>query len=335
MFAFLVRRLALMLFVFFGISVLTFTLVNFVPTDPVRAALGYDVSPEMVEQYRRERGFDQPAPVRYLVYVRNLLRGDLGTSIMTHRPVLEELKSRVPATLELSLVSLIFSIVAGGIVGVIAATRSGSLIDVLVTSVPLAQLSLPVFVLGLLLLLVFYSWLGWLPYGGRIDPGLTAPATITGFYTIDSLLRLDFRAFRSAVVHLLLPAVALSNLALPEMARMTRSTLLDILEEDYIRTARSKGLRARQILWPHALKNAAVTLTTVMGLRFGRLLGGAVVTETIFSWPGMGRFAWEGAKNFDLNVVMGLTLVVGFFYSLTNLLVDLSHGFIDPRVRGA
>ena len=333
MIAFVLRRLALLVFVLFGLSILTFTLGNLVPADPVRAALGVGATPDMVEQYRREMGLDQPAPVRYALYVRNLLTGDLGRSVMTRRPVLEDLKAVVPATLELTLVSLMISIVLGGALGVIGAIRRGSLVDLLVTSVPLAQLSIPVFVLGLLLLLVFYRQLGWLPHGGRIDSTLGVPATVTGFYTIDSLLALDLDGFASSVKHLILPAIALSNLTFAEMTRITRSAFLEILGQDFIRTARAKGLPGRTLLWRHALKNAAIPIVTVMGLRLGFLLGGAVVTETIFSWPGLGRYAWEGARNFDLNVVMGVTLTVALLYSGLNLLVDVMIAVIDPRTR--
>lgn len=333
MLPFLARRLALLLIVLLGLSALTFALSHLVPTDPARAALGFDAAPDMVQQYRREMGLDRPVPVQYVLYLRNLVRGDLGVSIMTRRLVIEDLGKFIPATLELTLASLLLSVVAGGILGVLGAIHRGGPVDVLATAVPVAQLSVPVFVMGLLLLLVFYRTLDWFPYGGRLDSMLVAPPTITGLYTIDSLLHLDGRAFRSAGSHLILPAVALSNLTLAEMTRITRSAVLEVLNQDYVRTARSKGLAEQAVIWRHVLKNAAIPVVTVMGLRVGFLMGGAVITETIFSWPGVGRYAWEGARNLDLNVVMGVTLVIALFYALINLLVDLLYSRLDPRVR--
>jgi peptide/nickel transport system permease protein len=330
---FLARRLALLLIVLLGLSALTFALSHLVPTDPARAALGFDAAPDMVQQYRREMGLDRPVPVQYVLYLRNLVRGDLGVSIMTRRSVIEDLGKFIPATLELTLASLLLSVVAGGMLGVLGAIHRGGPVDVLATAVPVAQLSVPVFVMGLLLLLVFYRTLDWLPYGGRLDSMLVAPPTITGLYTIDSLLHLDGRAFRSAGAHLILPAVALSNLTLAEMTRITRSAVLEVLNQDYVRTARSKGLAEWAVIWRHVLKNAAIPVVTVMGLRVGFLMGGAVITETIFSWPGIGRYAWEGARNLDLNVVMGVTLVIALFYALINLLVDILYSRLNPRVR--
>jgi peptide/nickel transport system permease protein len=330
---FLARRLALLLIVLLGLSALTFALSHLVPTDPARAALGFDAAPDMVQQYRREMGLDQPLPVQYLLYLRNLVRGDLGVSIMTRRLVVEDLGRFIPATLELTLVSLLLSVVAGSTLGILAAVRRGGAADVLATALPVAQLSVPVFVMGLLFLLVFYRALGWFPYGGRLDSMLVVPPTITGLLTVDSLLHLDWPGFRSAVAHLVLPAAALCNLTLAEMTRITRSAVLEVLNEDYVRTARSKGLAEAAVLWRHVLKNAAIPVVTVMGLRVGFLMGGAVITETIFSWPGIGRYAWEGARNVDLNVVMGVTLVIALFYALINLAVDILYSTLDPRVR--
>ena len=333
MLPFLIRRLALLLLVLLGLSGLTFALSHLVPTDPARAALGFDAAPDMVQQYRREMGLDRPLPVQYALYLRNLLRGDLGVSIMTRRSVVEDLGKFLPPTVELTLVSLLLSVTVGGALGVLAAVRRGGPVDVLATAGPVAQLSVPVFVMGLLLLLVFYRWLGWLPYGGRLGSSMVPPPTITGLYTVDSLLRFDFLTFRDAMAHLILPAVALSNLTLAEMTRITRSAVLDVLGQDYVRTARSKGLAERAVIWRHVMKNAAIPVVTVMGLRVGFLMGGAVITETIFAWPGIGRYAWEGARNVDLNVVMGVTLVLALAYTLINLLVDVLYSVLDPRVR--
>lgn len=333
MLRFIARRVALQVFVLLGVSVVTFVLSTAVPTDPVRAALGFDASPQMVAQYRREMGFDQPGPVRYLVYLRHLVVGDLGASITSHRAVIDELRQALPATLELTLVSLLFSVVVGGALGVTAAIRRGSWVDVLATSIPTAQLSVPIFALALLLLLVFYRDLGWFPGGGRLGSSAATPPAITGFYTLDSLLHFDFTTFQDALLHLILPAFALSNLTLAEMTRITRSTFLGVLGHDYIRTGRSKGLPERLVLWRHALRNAAIPILTVMGLRLGFLMNGAVVTETIFAWPGMGRYAWQGAQNFDLNVIMGVALVIAAVFSVINLAVDVAVLSLNPRLR--
>lgn len=333
MLPFLIRRLALLLLVLLGLSALTFGLSHLVPTDPARAALGFDAAPDMVAQYRREMGLDRSLPAQYALYLGHVVRGDLGASIMTRRSVAEDLARFIPATLELTLVSLVFSVLVGGALGVLAAVRRGSAIDALATAGPVAQLSVPVFVMGLVLLLVFYRWLGWLPYGGRLDSMVPAPPSITGLYLIDGLLARDGRAFRDAAAHLVLPALALSNLTLAEMTRITRSAVLDVLGADHVRTARSKGLPERAVLWRHVVKNAAIPVVTVMGLRVGFLMGGAVITETIFAWPGIGRYAWEGARNVDLNVVMGVTLVVALVYALVNLAVDVFYSMLDPRVR--
>ena len=333
MLSFLVRRLILLVLVLLGLSALTFALSHLVPTDPARAALGFDAAPDMVQQYRREMGLDRSLPTQYALYLGHLVRGDLGVSIMTRRSVAEDLRKFIPATLELTLGSLIFSVVVGGALGVLAAVRRGSAVDTLATAVPVAQLSMPVFVMGLVLLLVFYRWLGWLPYGGRLDSMVAAPPSVTGLYMVDSLLAGDMRALRDAAAHLVLPALALSNLTLAEMTRITRSAVLDVLGVDHVRTARSKGLGEAAVLWRHVVRNAANPVVTVMGLRVGFLMGGAVITETIFAWPGIGRYAWEGARNVDLNVVMGVTLVIALVYALINLAVDVVYSVLDPRVR--
>jgi peptide/nickel transport system permease protein len=332
MFAFLVRRVALLVVVLVGLSALTFVLSHLVPTDPARAALGFDASPDMVAQYRREMGLDRALPIQYVRYMGHLLVGNLGVSIMTRRSVAEDLARTIPATLELTVASLVLSITVGGALGVVAAVRRGSIADTLATAVPVAQLSTPIFVLGLLLLLVFYRWLGWFPYGGRLDPGM-APATITGLHTVDALIRGDWSTLRSAVVHLVLPAVALSNLTLAEMTRITRSAVLEVLTHDYVRTARSKGLSEWRVIVGHVLKNAAIPVVTVMGLRIGFLMGGAVITETIFAWPGVGRLLIQSIGFRDYPLVQGCILLIAVTYVGMNLLTDLLYGLVDPRIR--
>lgn len=335
MLRFILRRVLLLVLVLLGVSLVTFVLTNIVPTDPARAALGFDATPEMVQQYRRETGMDQPGPVRYLLYLNHLAHGDLGMSITSHRPVLDELGAALPATVELTIASLVFSVLLGGLLGLVGAVRRGSALDVMATSIPTAQLSIPIFALSLILLLAFYRELGWLPGGGRLDSSTPAPLPITGLYTIDSLLRGQPDAFRQALVHLVLPALALSNLTLAEMTRITRSAFIGVLDQDYVRTANAKGLPRRLVLWRHTARNAAIPILTVMGLRLGFLMNGAVVTETIFSWPGIGRYAWQGAQNFDLNVVMGVALAIAAIYSLINLVVDVISLALDPRLRAA
>lgn len=330
---FLLRRLVFMALTVLGAVTVTFVLANLVPADPARAALGPDATEAQVANYRRERGLDQPLLVQYGRYVSAMLRGDLGTSIVSRAPVAGDLGKFIPATIELLVPSLVISVVFGFVLGVGSAFFRGGVVDQLARFVSLLGLSMPVFWLGLVLQLVFFRWLGWFPAGGRLATVLSPPPNVTGFYTLDSLLAGNWQTLQSSLIHLVLPAVALATLTLGIVARMTRSSLLDVLSSNYVRTARSKGLRESVVLWKHALRNAAVPIVTVIGLRLGQMFSGAVLTETVFAWPGVGRYAFTALKQLDFPVVMGFTVWATIIYALVNLLVDLSYTVIDPRVR--
>jgi peptide/nickel transport system permease protein len=262
-----------------------------------------------------------------------LARGDLGTSIVTRSPIMRDLGHFIPATVELFVPSLILAVTVGLGLGVAAAVYRGGWIDQISRVLSLIGLSMPIFWLGLILQLVFFRALGWFPAGGRLDGILLPPPTVTGLYTVDALLAGQGDVFLSAVRHLVLPAVALSTLTLGIVARMTRSSLLDTLSSNYVRTARSKGLLERTVIWRHALRSALLPVLTVVGLRIGQMFGGAVLTETVFSWPGVGRYAFVGLRQLDFPVVMGFAVWATLIYSVVNLLVDLSYSLADPRVR--
>ncbi len=316
-----------------GAVTFTFALATLVPSDPARAALGPDATEAQVANYRRERGLDQPVLVQYVRYVGAIARGDLGRSIVSRSPVIDDLATFIPATIELMIPSLIISIVFGFALGVAAASYRGTWVDQLARFLSLIGLSMPVFWLGLVMQLVFFRALGWFPAGGRLASVLAPPPDVTGFYTIDSLIAGRWDLLASALHHLVLPAIALSTLTLGIVARMTRSSLLDVLSSNYVRTARSKGLREHVVLWKHALKNALIPIITVIGLRMGQMFSGAVLTETVFAWPGVGRYAFMALRQLDFPVVMGFAIWATVIYAFVNLLVDLSYSLIDPRVR--
>lgn len=330
---FFVRRLGFLLLTVLGAVTVTFALAVLVPSDPARAALGPDATENQVANYRRERGLDQPVLVQYVRYVGAIARGDFGTSIVSRTPVIDDLAAFVPATVELLIPSLAIAVVFGFLLGVAAAFYRGTWIDQASRLLSLVGLSMPVFWLGLVLQLVFFRALGWFPAGGRLASALNPPPGVTGLYTWDALLAGRWDLFLSAAHHLVLPAIALSTLTLGIVARMTRSSLLDVLSSNYVRTARSKGLRESVVVWKHALRNALIPIVTVIGLRLGQMFSGAVLTETVFAWPGVGRYAFTALRQLDFPVVMGFTVWATLIYALVNLIVDLSYSWIDPRVR--
>ena len=333
MVTFFVHRIGFLLLTVLGAVTVTFALATLVPSDPARAALGPDATESQVANYRRERGLDQPVLVQYVRYVGAVARGDFGTSIVTRTPVIDDLAAFVPATVELLIPSLAIAIVFGFVLGVAAAFYRDTWIDQVSRLLSLIGLSMPVFWLGLVLQLVFFRALGWFPAGGRLASAFNPPPSVTGLYTWDALLAGRWDLFLSAAHHLVLPAIALSTLTLGIVARMTRSSLLDVLSSNYVRTARSKGLREGVVIWKHALRNALIPIVTVIGLRLGQMFSGAVLTETVFAWPGVGRYAFTALRQLDFPVVMGFTVWATLIYALVNLIVDLSYSWIDPRVR--
>lgn len=319
-----------------GASILAFALIRLVPGDPVTHLLGErGGDPEMVEQMRARFGLDKPIHEQYLIFVGNALKGDLGESTVSKRPVSEEFWSRFPATLELALIGLIWSVLLGIPLGILAAVKKNSVLDYSVIGVSLVGYSMPIFWWGLILVIFFSVHLGWFPVSGRIGFMYDIPS-VTGFLLIDTWLSGEgFGAFWDAVKHLFLPAVVLGTIPLAVMARMTRSSVLEVLGEDYVRTARAKGLAGFRVVYIHALRNALIPIVTVIGLLVGSLLTGAVLTETIFSWPGIGRWLVNSVQARDYPVIQGGVLYLAFLIVMVNLIVDIVYLWVNPRMRSS
>jgi dipeptide transport system permease protein len=333
MLRFILTRVSLVIPTFLGITLLAFFLIRLVPGDPIETLAGErGIDPARHEQLRKEYGFDRPVLVQYGIYIARVLQGDLGKSVITQEAVLTEFLSLFPATIELALCAIIFALVLGLPAGIIAAVRRNSVFDHGVMGLSLAGYSMPIFWWGLILILVFSVQLGLTPVSGRIDV-LYYIEPVTGFLLIDSLLSDDEGAFRSAVEHLVLPAIVLGTVPLAVIARMTRSAMLEVLGEDYIRTAKAKGLSRFRIIGLHALRNALIPVVTVIGLQVGVLFTGAILTETIFSWPGVGKWLIEAIFRRDYPVLQGGALLLGTVVMIVNLLVDLTYGLINPRIR--
>ena len=317
-----------------GLAVVTFLIGRAIPIDPIIAIVGDHAPTDVVERTRVELGLDRALPVQFVIYVGKLLQGDLGQSVMTSRPVLEDIGQYFPATVELATAAIIVAMAIGIPLGVVAAARQGSRFDHVVRVISLAGQSIPVFVLGLLCLLVFYVKLGWAPATGQQDVLFdgTVPR-VTGMLVVDAILAGDSDATWDALAHLAQPALILAYFSLSTITRMTRAFMLDALNGEYIVTARAKGLSGARILWRHAFANIAVPLVTVLALAYASLLEGAVLTEAIFSWPGIGQYLTVSLLNADMNAVLGATLVVGVVYVGLNLLADFSYQLLDPRVR--
>ncbi|PTA88998.1 peptide ABC transporter permease [Kosakonia sp. H7A] len=319
-----------------GVCVITFIISHLIPGDPARLLAGDRASDEIVQHIRQQLGLDLPLWQQFIRYVEQLLHGDLGISIRTGRPVLEDLKNFFPATLELAFCALIIALVVGVPLGVLSAVYKNRWLDHLVRLLALTGISTPAFWLGLGVIVLFYGKLNLLPGGGRLDDWLDPPARVTGFYLIDSLLSGDLDVFFNALTHLILPATTLAFVHLGIVARQIRSAMLEQLSEDYIRTVLASGLSKFTIVVRYALPNALIPSVTVLGLALGDLLYGAVLTETVFAWPGMGAYVVSSIQALDFPAVMGFAIVVSFAYVLVNLFVDLLYLLIDPRMgRGA
>ena len=333
MLRFLLTRLSLVIPTFFGMTLLAFFLIRLVPGDPIETLAGErGIDPVRHEMLRKEYGLDRPIMVQYGIYISRVLHGDLGKSMITQTPVLSEFGALFPATIELALCAIIFALVVGIPAGIIAAVRRNSVFDHGVMGVSLTGYSMPIFWWGLLLILLFSVQLGWTPVSGRISVQYFIEP-VTGFLTIDALLSGEKGAFRSAVSHLILPTIVLGTQPLAIIARMTRSAMLEVLGEDYIRTARAKGLSTVRVVALHALRNALIPVITVIGLQVGVLFTGAILTETIFSWPGVGKWMIEAINRRDYPVLQGGVLLLGLVVMTVNLLVDVTYGIINPRIR--
>ncbi len=332
----ILRRLLAMIPALLGVLVAVFVITRVLPGDPARTLAGDQADPTTVERIRIEMGLDKPLPAQFLDYVAGIFRGDLGFAWHTGHSVVEDLATRMPATIELGVTALLIAILLGVPLGVASAVRRGKLLDHITRVITLVGASMPLFWLGLLVIFAFYFKLGIAPAPtGRIGSGVNPPTTITGLYLVDAALTGDGVAFASAFSHIIWPAMVLATGGLAMISRMTRSSTLEVLGQDYVRTAVSKGLPPLVVVGKHAFRNASPAVVTVIGLEFGQLMGGAVLTETIFSWPGVGSYVTQSILATDYAPVQAFTLVAAAIYLVINLLVDLAHSAIDPRVRHA
>lgn len=347
--AYVLRRLLGLVPVLIGVTLLIFFLTRVIPGDPATAMLGQRAAPNLLERLRNDLGLDRPLFLnfeaaresgdvlqvfdsQYFSYMGGLLTFDLGRSIYTLIPITESLAHRFPATFELTIAAMLIAVILGIPAGVLAATRRGTISDTAIMLLALSGVSFPVFWLAIIFIYVFAVVLGWLPPSGRLSVGMNLEP-ITGMYVLDALLRGQFRVALDAAKHLIMPAIALGTIPLAIVVRMTRSAMLDVLGQDYVRTARSKGLQEARVVRVHALRNALLPVITVIGLSFGSLLSGALLTETVFSWPGIGRWVYDAIAARDYPVIQGGVLFVAVMFAIVNLLVDLTYALIDPRIQ--
>lgn len=333
MFQFILKRVAMIIPTFIGITLLTFALIHLIPGDPIEIRMGErGLSPEVHQQMMHQLGLDKPLPVQYFEYMKGLAHGDLGNSYKDNAPVIDQFLALFPATVELAFFAILFAIIVGIPVGIIAAIKRGSIFDHSVMAISLTGYSMPIFWWGLLLMLLVSVQWNLTPVSGQIDAQYWID-NVTGFMLIDSWLSGEPGAFKSAVSHLILPTIVLGTIPLAVISRMTRSAMLEVLGEDYIRTARAKGLAPIRVIIVHALRNALIPVVTVVGLIVGQLLSGAILTETIFSWPGIGKWVIEAIRQRDYPVVQGAVLIIATIIILINLFVDLLYGIVNPRIR--
>lgn len=329
----LLRRLLMLVLVIAGVTVICFVISRLIPGDPAQLILGPRATPQAITELRTQLGLDRPVHVQYAHYVGELLRGDFGTSITTRQPVLAELLGLLPATLELMGMAMLISIAVGVPLGVLCAVRRDRWVDNLVRMVAVAGISTPTFWLGLMLVLLFYAQLGWLPGSGRLDIGVAPPPPVTGLYLIDAAFAGNGLAWRSAFNHLVLPAATLALSSIGTVVRLIRASMIEVLAEDYIRTARAYGLARWRVHYVYALKNALIPFVTVLGLELASLLFGSVVIESVFAWPGVGNHVLGAILNLDFPVIMGFTVLASVVYVGANLLVDLAYLVLDPRIQ--
>jgi peptide/nickel transport system permease protein len=329
---YIIRRIFLMVIVMLGVATIVFFITRVIPADPVGAILGGNAPIELVDKMRHQLGLDKPITLQFIDYIKGIVHADFGISLKSSRPVLKDIINYFPATIELAIASMIFAVLVGVVLGVFSAIYRNKSIDHFSRVFSILGVSMPVFWLGLLLLLLFYYHLDLLPGGGR-NSLFIFPPRITGLLLLDSIIAGDWTAFWDGLSHIILPAFVLGYASAASIARIMRASMLDILKQDFIRTAKSKGLSKRVVIYRHALKNALIPVVTIIGLSFGNLLSGAVLTETIFSWPGLGRYIVNALLVLDYPAVTGGTLFIAFVYSLANLVVDISYAALDPRMR--
>jgi peptide/nickel transport system permease protein len=331
MLGFIIRRSLIIIPTLLGVSIVVFLLLAITPGDPAELLLGERATVESLEAMREYLGLNEPLHVQYGLYLKRLIKLDLGETIWTRQKVIVEIKERFPATIELSLAAMFISCFFGVILGIVSASRQYSVLDYLSMVVSLIGVSMPVFWLGLVLMLVFSLYLGWFPISGRIGIDVELEV-ITNFYVLDAIITRNWAALRDVLHHLALPAIALSTIPMAIVARMTRSSMLEVLRQDYIKTARAKGLSETKVVFKHALRNSLIPVVTVIGLQFGILLGGAILTETVFAWPGVGKWLYDGVMKRDYMVIQGGTMLVATIFVVVNTLVDVLYAFINPRI---
>jgi len=329
---YIVKRLLMMIPVLLGASIIAFSLIQLAPGDPARTIAGEHASIKTLERMREKYGLNEPLPVQYWIWLKRAMRGDLGRSIASNERVTTEILERFPNTVELTICAMILAVGVGSIAGIVSASKQYSVLDYTTMGVALFGVSMPVFWLGIMLMMIFGVFLRWLPISGRIDT-LIPFNRITGFYIIDSIITLNFRALVSSIRYLILPSVALGTIPMATVARVTRSSMLEVLRQDYIRTERAKGLSERLVIYRHAVRNAMIPVVTVIALNFGLLLAGALLTETVFAWPGIGRYVVRAVGMRDYPVVQGCVMFFALIFVFVNLIADVLYVYIDPRIK--
>ncbi|MDF1590463.1 MAG: ABC transporter permease [Desulfobacterales bacterium] len=329
--AYILRRFLILIPTLLGVSIIVFMMLRLTPGDPAELLLGERATESALQEVREHLGLNEPLHVQYGLFLKRLMKGDLGETIWTRQKVWIEVKQRFPATIELSLVALCISCFFGVLFGIVSATRQYSLFDYLSMLGALAGVSMPIFWLGLVFMLIFSLNLGWLPISGRLDVHINLEV-ITNFYILDAVLTRNWEALRDVIWHIIMPAVTLSTIPTAIVARMTRSSMLEVLRQDYIKTAKAKGLSNFKVIFKHALRNALIPVVTTIGLQFGILMGGAILTETIFAWPGVGKWMYDAVMQRDYMVIQGGTLFIATIFVVINLFVDVLYAVINPRI---
>ena len=328
---YIIKRLMYLIPALIALTILVFLILHLTPGEPAMAILGEHATKESIERVRKTLGLDKPVYIQYLIFLKKIAKGDFGTSIKSDRPVLTEFMERFPATVELATVSMIFAVIFGIIAGVISATYRYSIFDYATMSLSVAGLSIPVFWFGLILIYIFAVKFGVLPVSGRLSYEYYINS-VTGFYLIDALIGKDYGAFIDALKHILMPAFVLSSIPMSIIARITRSSMINVLMEEYVKTAYAKGCSTMRVVIVHALKNAMIPVITVIGLMLGSLFAGAILTETTFSWPGIGKWIVNAVYQRDFPVIQGSTIIIAVVFILLNLLVDIIYTFLNPRI---
>lgn len=332
MIKYIIKRLLMLIPVLIGVSLIVFVLLRVAASDPAPVVLGQHATDEQMDEWREANGLNDSVVEQYVDFITGAVQGDFGESYYTKSPVIDEIGSRFPATIEIAVFAIIVASVFGILIGVIAAVKKNSIIDNASMVLSLVGVSVPIFWLGILFIILFTKVLGWLPASGRIDVTFSVN-DVTGLYLIDTIISGDWEAFKNALWHLILPGMTLALYTLAIISRMTRSSMLDTLNQDYIRTARSKGLGEGRVIIKHGLRNALMPIVTVIGLQFGALLGGAVLTETVFAWPGIGSYTVECINKSDFPVIQAVVLIIATIFVLMNLIVDIIYAFLDPRIK--